>query len=175
MWIEAPRIVIKRRCCENRNNDATLTTADQTTILEHRDGCCDFHTTLCKQGGDDLNHDKSFARVGQVTAPIPCPCCSRPLMAPTLDHVVFQYQVKPQEGKILRAVWAAKGLPVTVERIFDAMYEDDPDGGPGPTKMYAAFKESLCRLRKRLDGSGISIENVAYRSGYRLVLREAAP
>ncbi|MGV8856904.1 MAG: helix-turn-helix domain-containing protein [Devosia sp.] len=175
MWIEAPRIVIKRRCCENRNNDATLTTADQTTILEHRDGCCDFHTTLCKQGGNYMNGNATFPRLGEIAAPVPCPCCSRSLAAPTFDQVVFHLGVKSQESKILGALWQGKGLPVSTEQIFTAMYEDDRDGGPGPAKMYRAFQESLSRLRKRLDGSGITIENVIYRGGYRVVIREVAP
>jgi hypothetical protein len=50
------------------------------------------------------------------------------------------------------------------------MYVDDPDGGPSPTRMYADFKVALCHLRKRLEGAGISIENVGYRQGYRLVI-----
>jgi hypothetical protein len=50
------------------------------------------------------------------------------------------------------------------------MYVDDPDGGPTPTKMYLAFKVALCHLREKLAGSGIGIENVGYRQGYRLVL-----
>ncbi len=56
------------------------------------------------------------------------------------------------------------------ERVFDVMYEDDPDGGPGQAKMYRAFKVALCHLRKKLKGSGIGIENVGYRAGYRLIM-----
>jgi hypothetical protein len=36
--------------------------------------------------------------------------------------------------------------------------------------MYLAFKVALCHLREKLAGSGIGIENVGYRQGYRLVL-----
>jgi len=92
---------------------------------------------------------------------------------PSLDIVIDHYKITPLEARILSAVWRGKGLPVQTERIFDAMYADDPDGGPSPTQMYRAFKVALCRLRDRLNGSGIGIANVGYRRGYRLVIGEA--
>lgn len=101
---------------------------------------------------------------------IDCPLCKQPVRMPTLEMVVDRFRVTPLEGRILGAVWKGRGLPVPTERIFDAMYADDPDGGPSPSRMYAAFKVSLCHLRARLQGSGITIENVGYRRGYRLVL-----
>lgn len=104
--------------------------------------------------------------------PIACPCCKQSVRVPSLDIVVDHYKVTPLEARILGAIWRGKGLPVQTERIFDAMYVDDPDGGPSPTRMYAAFKVALCHLRARLDGSGVSIENVGYRRGYRLVIGE---
>lgn len=106
----------------------------------------------------------------QKFAPIDCPCCKQPVHVPSLDIVIDHYRIRPFEARILSAIWRGNGMPVMPERIFDAMYADDPDGGPTPTRMYAAFKVALCRLRARLDGSGISIENVGYRQGYRLVL-----
>lgn len=102
--------------------------------------------------------------------PIDCPCCKQPVSVPTLEIVVDRYKVTPLEARILSAVWKGRGLPVQTERIFDAMYSDDPDGGPSPTRMYSAFKVALCHLRDRLDGSGITIKNVGYRQGYRLVI-----
>lgn len=48
------------------------------------------------------------------------------------------------------------------------MYADDPDGGPSQVEMYKSFKAALFLLRQRLDGSGVGIENVGYRRGYRL-------
>ncbi len=105
--------------------------------------------------------------------PIDCPLCKQPVRVPTLEIVTDHYRVTPLEAKILSAVWRGRGLPVSTERIFDSMYADDPDGGPSPTRMYAAFKVSLCHLRKRLEGSGISIINAGYRRGYRLVFGDA--
>lgn len=101
---------------------------------------------------------------------ISCPCCAQRVETPTLDIVIDHYGVTPTEAQILSAVWKGKGMPVSTERIFDAMYVDDPDGGPSPTAMYRAFKVALCHLRKRLEGSGVTVENVGYRMGYRLVL-----
>lgn len=103
-------------------------------------------------------------------SPINCPCCQQRVTVPTLEIVIDRYSVTPLEARILGAVWKGKGMPVMTERIFDAMYADDPDGGPSPTRMYAAFKVALCHLRARLAGSGITVENVGYRQGYRLIL-----
>lgn len=97
-----------------------------------------------------------------------CPCCGQRVAAPSLDIIIDTCKVRPIEAKILRAVWNGKGHPVQTQRIFDAMYEDDPDGGPEPPMMYRAFKVALCHLRKRLIGSGVAIENLGYGRGYRL-------
>lgn len=107
-------------------------------------------------------------------SPIDCPCCKQRVAVPTLEIVIDRYKVTPLEARILGAVWRGKGMPVMTERIFDAMYSDDPDGGPSPTRMYAAFKVALCHLRARLAGSGISVQNVGYRAGYRLVMGAGA-
>jgi len=87
--------------------------------------------------------------------------------------VIDHYGITPHEARILRAIWRGKGHPVKTERIFDAMYADDPDGGPSPTRMYLSFKVALCHMRKKLAGSGIAIETVGYRRGYRLVIKGA--
>lgn len=103
---------------------------------------------------------------------IGCPCCKRPVGVPDLGVIIDHYDVPPLEQAILEAVWRGRGLPVPTERIFDRMYADDVDGGPEPTRMYAAFKVALCHLRQRIEGSGVLIENCGYRRGYRLVLKE---
>lgn len=114
-----------------------------------------------------------MAKIQIHTNEIPCPCCARPIGVPTLEMVVDHYKLTPLEARILRAVWRGRGLPVQTDRIFDVMYEDDPDGGPSPNRMYAAFKVGLCHLRKKLDGSGIGVLNVGYRAGYRLTIGAA--
>lgn len=103
---------------------------------------------------------------------INCPCCKQRVGAPDLEILIDHYDVPPLEQAILRAVWKGKGYAVPNERIFDLMYQDDPDGGPSPNRMYAALKVSMCHLRKRLQGSGVSIVNAGYRRGYRLEIGE---
>lgn len=99
-----------------------------------------------------------------------CPCCRQPVAVPTLEIVIENYGISEFEARILGAIWHGKGRPVATQRVFDAMYCDDLDGGPSQGKMYEAFKFGLHRLRGRLKGSGISVENVGYRRGFRLVI-----
>lgn len=109
-----------------------------------------------------------------LQTPIDCPCCQQPVQAPSVDIVVFRYGIPPLQARILRAVCKGKGMAVPTERVFDAMYADDPDGGPSPTAMYRAFKVGLFHLRRRLKGTGVQVENCGYRLGYRMVLGQAA-
>lgn len=104
--------------------------------------------------------------------PIPCPCCGRPISVPTIELLIDRYRLASREEKILRAVWRGRGFPVMTDRIFDVMYEDDPDGGPTWSNMYNSFKSGLHKLRLKIDGSGISIQNVGKGQGYRLVIGE---
>lgn len=99
-----------------------------------------------------------------------CPCCNHRVSSPTIDLVVMNCDLSPLHERILSVIWNAKGRPVMTDRIFQAMYVDDPEGGPSPNKMYSAFKVALHHLRSRLAGSGVSIENLGYRQGYRLKL-----
>lgn len=104
--------------------------------------------------------------------PIECPMCKRRTNTPEIDIVIEHYRVPPCEENVLRAVWKGKGRAVQTEKIFCLMYADDPDGGPSPDAMYRAFKALLHNLRVRLAGSGITIENIGYRAGYRIVIGE---
>lgn len=105
----------------------------------------------------------------ELITPIECPCCRQPVKSPPPEVLVVKCKIPPMEARILKAVWRGKGMAVPTSKIFDAMYADDPDGGPSNGKMYKAFKLSLHKLRKRLDGSGVMVETVGYRRGYRLV------
>lgn len=99
-----------------------------------------------------------------------CPMCSQLVPVPNLATITVSLGLVPSQERILRAVWSGNGKPVSTEKIFNVMYEDDIHGGPSRTKMYSAFKVGLCKLRKRLKNSGVSILNVGHQSGYRLVL-----
>ena len=97
-----------------------------------------------------------------------CPCCGQRVDAPSLDMVMEVARVGMIKGLILEAVWRGRGRSVPTQRIFDAMFADDPDGGPSQTEMYKRFKFGLHRLRKKLVGTGVSIVNVGYQRGYAL-------
>jgi hypothetical protein len=100
-----------------------------------------------------------------------CPLCRRPVGAPDRDEIIERHRLTPIETAVLEAVWDGKGLLVQAAVIFDAMYADDPDGGPTPTRMYATFKAALHGLEKKLKGTGVSVDHAGYRRGYRLHLQ----
>jgi hypothetical protein len=104
---------------------------------------------------------------------IPCPLCNQRVSVLPLDRLIETRRLRPMEECILRAVWEGKGRPVQSERIFDVLYADDPNGGPAPSKMYAAFYSALSSLRARLDASGVTIDSAGLRRGYRLSLKGA--
>ena len=113
--------------------------------------------------------DKNSGLAAQLT-PINCPCCNQFVPVPSLEIIIDRYKVSPLDARILTVIWKARGMPVSTERIFDAMYATDPTGGPSSGAMYSSFKQALFSLRNRLAGSGVSITNAGYRQGYRLTL-----
>lgn len=109
----------------------------------------------------------------EFPANVQCPCCNSPIAAPSVEIVADAYGIQPQGAKILKAIWAGRGMPVSTQRIFDAMYKDDPDGGPSENQMRAALKWSLHHMRAKLKGSGWTIITAGYNAGYRLALEQA--
>lgn len=103
-----------------------------------------------------------------------CPLCRTPVRAPSLDDVIASSRLDGFEAAILSAAWASKGRKISTERIFDEMYADDPDGGPDPSAMYRAFRAALGKLNSKLAGSGIAVNGVGYRQGFRLSLGSQA-
>lgn len=99
-----------------------------------------------------------------------CPCCKQAVAVPSLEDAIASACLNGFEARILGAVWKGGGHPVQTERVFDAMYCDDPDGGPSPTIMYAAFNRARLRLNSQLFQSGIAVVPARYRKGYRLSL-----
>lgn len=134
---------------------------------------------ICFRDGDRHNVaiENLFEAAEFIVAPslsdrCTCPTCKSHLPVPVPLAVAITHDLAPMERAILLAVWEGKGLPVQTSKIFDAMYADDPDGGPTPSEMYKAFKVSMSRLRGKLRGSGVGIDNVGYAQGYRLVLMQ---
>jgi hypothetical protein len=99
-----------------------------------------------------------------------CPCCGAAINSMTVHLAIQAYGITDQEARVLRAIWKGNGAPVRMDQVFFEMYSDDPDGGPPHTQMYNAFKVAMSHLRRKLEGSGIKIETVGYRQGYRLIL-----
>ena len=103
-----------------------------------------------------------------------CPCCASETEAVSPDVLAQTLNLEPIDVAILHAVWNGRGLPVMTAKIFDAMFEDDPDGGPSPSRMYARFHDGMERLTARLSGSGVYIDKAGYREGYRLRISTSA-
>lgn len=156
------------------NMDPSFNVEPRTKVSREYVGA-GYHDDLMETLGDiarvegEAKADRSMKiNAATLTHPIECPCCKQPVSVPTLEIIVDHYGLTPLEARVLGAIWRGRGMPVMTERVFDAMYIDDPDGGPTPSKMYLAFKVALCHLRKKIEGSGVDVVNVGYRRGYRL-------
>lgn len=122
---------------------------------------------------ENLQHVQNFIKPRSSQCALSaCPVCDQPVAAPTYDFLVLHLDIPPLQARILRAIWDGNGHPVMPTRIFDYMYSDEDGGGPSEAAMYSALKVALSRLRDRLKGSGVSVETVGYRQGYRIKFGE---
>lgn len=78
-------------------------------------------------------------------------------------------RLTPSQFRIASCIVAARGKTVSADAIMEALYGDDPDGGPEEKTIDV----HLCKIRKALPALGIAIETVWGR-GYRAVV-VAAP
>jgi hypothetical protein len=97
-----------------------------------------------------------------------CPCCLRALAEPTGDLAVYSAAMAPRERIVFDVLARGKGRAVHITTLMDAMYADDPTGGPDWDLAYGSLRRVIFRIRKRLDGSGVSIEGVRSLRGYRI-------
>lgn len=73
----------------------------------------------------------------------------------------------PSELRIVSLLYDRRyGAPVTTREIVDALYGDDPDGGPEYT--HGCVEKFLCDARRKLAPMGCGIR-AAWGRGYRLV------
>ncbi|MER8993527.1 hypothetical protein [Mesorhizobium sp. M0678] len=93
------------------------------------------------------------------------------MSAPTLCDLIAECGIGGHAAAVLEAVWRGKGMPVMSQAMFDAMYSDDPDGGPSPTRMYLDLRKAIDGLNARLKDRGVSVVEAGYRQGLRLELR----
>ncbi|MGO4917768.1 hypothetical protein [Pseudogemmobacter sp. W21_MBD1_M6] len=82
---------------------------------------------------------------------IPCPMCGGAVPV-ALDNLIQLHKVTGQAEAILRAFWEGQGRTLSTERLFDAMYADDPDGGHGQTSMHAQLRAAVQELNILLAG-----------------------
>ncbi|KAB2720940.1 hypothetical protein F9K73_13560 [Brucella intermedia] len=91
--------------------------------------------------------------------------CQAPVDAPGLHALIAEHGITGHAAAILRAVWSGRGAGVKAERIFDAMYADDPEGGPAITTMYRHLWAGLAELAHDLEGSGVGIYHTGQSAG----------
>ncbi len=102
-----------------------------------------------------------------------CPMCRAPVPCPDLDDLLDLPGMTPHAGAVLTAVWEAQGKALTSHALFDAIYADDPDGGPSSqTQCYADLRRTAKALNDALAGSGVVLARLPQRgSGGRWCLR----
>lgn len=96
--------------------------------------------------------------------------CGATVPVPLLADVIAARGITGHSAAVLEAVWRGKGMPVVSQEIFDAMYADDPDGGPSPTRMYLDLRKAIDGLNARLNDSGVAVAEAGFRQGFRLNL-----
>lgn len=97
-----------------------------------------------------------------------CPCCGQSVRAANLAVLALACGLNERETRILRKIWHGHGKPVQSGELVRVMYEDDPDGGP--TMPYIQLRKSIHHIRRKLAGSGVTIENKGRNCGYSLRL-----
>lgn len=98
-----------------------------------------------------------------------CPCCRQQVTGPSLSVVIELIGPLTMEARVLAALWAGRGFPVSSEELFDAMYADDPNGGLSTTQMYCQLRLAVCNLKIALPRSGMTVAKVKSRpGGYKL-------
>lgn len=79
-------------------------------------------------------------------------------------------RLTPKENELAKLLRARMGKTVSRDAIMNALYFDDPNGGPN-IKIIDVF---ICKLRRKLIGSGFRIET-DHITGYRMAEGEAPP
>lgn len=101
-----------------------------------------------------------------------CPMCRAAVPTRDLDELFDMPGMTDHARAVLGAVWEAKGRAITSTELFDAMYVDDPDGGPSVTRCYSDLRQAAKVLDDALAGSGVAVAQIAQRkSGGRWRLR----
>jgi len=99
-----------------------------------------------------------------------CPCCAAALSLPPLP--VLLHDLPASSATVLETLWTARGLPVAATALFDAMYADDPDGGPSQSRMYRDLRAAVANLNDTLGRNGIIVLYDDRAKGWRLKIIE---
>lgn len=105
---------------------------------------------------------------------IACPCCGQP-MADAADPraVLATLKLSPMQLRVCNHLARHFGKWRTWDQIVEAIYADDPNGGPEDGRV--VLDQFIFRARKRLVGSGLAIESYLGRGsvGRRMVLESS--
>lgn len=89
-------------------------------------------------------------------------------MVPTLSVISALAGLSLYEHRVLEVIWSAKGQPIRAERIADAVWHDDIDGGPDGALR--AVHVLVHRLRGKLAGTAVRIGLGGQHRAYRIEL-----
>ena len=83
-----------------------------------------------------------------------CPCCGRPFDAEFTPDMLLDLPVTGMQKRILDALVDAWPRGLGNHALIDAMYWDDPEGGP--LEAERVLKVHLFRLREKIEPMGWS-------------------
>jgi hypothetical protein len=106
--------------------------------------------------------------------PDTCPCCGRPTQSDG-DAVAYgrALMLSPHERVLFDRMGRSLGQWLPPATLIDALYADDPDGGPDKAPM--ALAAVVYGLRRKLRSTGLAIETAPGRgNGSRRLLWKSA-
>lgn len=87
---------------------------------------------------------------------VSCPCCGGPMTGIPMDRLV-DVRMRASERKLLAALHKAYPRKLDMPALVDALYWDDPSGGPDTAEMVA--RQMIYYLRKTLRTVGWTVNN----------------
>lgn len=84
-----------------------------------------------------------------------CPCCNREMEGPVGSKWLADAPMSPQLRIIVRTLAAAYPRPVETSYLIEALYADDPNGGPDNPE--GVVRTLVSRLRALLPNYGWNI------------------
>jgi hypothetical protein len=89
-----------------------------------------------------------------------CKCCGQTLpSSPILPDLV----TGGKQRELIDAVWRAGRYGIKTEQLFQVLYQDDPEGGPGTG--HRALHALICYTNRKLRPQGFIIYGDGQRSG----------